>query len=110
MTAAALGTSVPLELLDGTEEIGVKAGTQSGSVVTLKARGIPHLAAPAAANITCMWRCAPPPGSNDEQAELLRRLAEMRAEEHPRSLPWRPRAALLPAARRLRQPPAVRHP
>src|SRR5437763_4874518 len=43
MTAAALGTSVKLETLDGEESVDVKAGTQSGTVITLRGRGGPHL-------------------------------------------------------------------
>ena len=83
MTAAALGTSVPLELLDGTEDIGVKPGTQSGAVVTLKARGIPHLRGSGRGDVHVHVEVRTPTGLDDEQAELLRRLAELRAEEHP---------------------------
>src|SRR5437764_6699096 len=43
MTAAALGTTVKFETLDGAETLNVKPGTQSGSVVTLRGRGVPHL-------------------------------------------------------------------
>ncbi|MFM7211354.1 MAG: molecular chaperone DnaJ, partial [Actinomycetota bacterium] len=43
MTAAALGTTMNLETLDGDETVDIKAGTQPGSVVTLRARGVPRL-------------------------------------------------------------------
>src|SRR5438445_4232422 len=43
LTAAALGTTVKFETLDGAETLNVKPGTQSGSVVTLRGRGVPHL-------------------------------------------------------------------
>src|SRR5262249_13169133 len=43
MTAAALGTAVEIETLDGPHQIKVRPGTQSGHVETLSARGIPHL-------------------------------------------------------------------
>ncbi len=43
MTAAALGTTVELETLDGDESVAVTAGTQSGEVLTLRGRGVPHL-------------------------------------------------------------------
>ena len=43
MTAAALGTTVPLETLDGKEEIDIRPGTQSGQSIPLHGRGIPHL-------------------------------------------------------------------
>ena len=44
MTAAALGTTIELETLDGAEAIEVKAGAQHGQI--LKIRG-PRRAAPA---------------------------------------------------------------
>ena len=43
MTAAALGTSVSLPTLDGEERLTVRPGTQPGHVVSLPARGVPHL-------------------------------------------------------------------
>ena len=47
--AAALGTTVSVPTLDGDEEIDVPAGTQPGTVITLRERGMPTLAAGAAA-------------------------------------------------------------
>ena len=46
MTAAALGTTVTLETLDGAEAVDIRPGTQSGHAVTLAGRGV---AAPAPA-------------------------------------------------------------
>src|SRR5215216_3914450 len=43
MTAAALGTQLSLKTLDGEEAIEVKAGTQPGTVVRIRERGVPHL-------------------------------------------------------------------
>ena len=46
--AAALGTTVSVPTLDGDEEIDVPAGTQPGTVVTLRERGMPtHRSRPA---------------------------------------------------------------
>ena len=41
--AAALGTSVQVDTLDGEQEVDVPAGTQPGTVVTLRGRGMPSL-------------------------------------------------------------------
>jgi molecular chaperone DnaJ len=41
--AAALGTTVEVPTLDGAEEIDVPAGTQPGTVVTLRGRGMPAI-------------------------------------------------------------------
>ena len=43
ISEAALGTTLSVPTLDGDEEIEVPAGTQPGTVVTLKARGMPTL-------------------------------------------------------------------
>ena len=43
--AAALGTTVTVATLDGDEELEVAAGTQPGTVVTLRGRGMPTLGA-----------------------------------------------------------------
>ena len=39
MTAAALGTTLSLKTLDGEEDLDIRPGTQSGSVLTLRAHG-----------------------------------------------------------------------
>ena len=43
MTAAALGTTLPLPTLDGTEELHIEPGTQAGTVRTLRGKGMPRL-------------------------------------------------------------------
>ncbi len=43
MTAAALGTGITLDTLDGEEAMTIPAGTQPGEVLTLRARGVPRL-------------------------------------------------------------------
>ena len=41
--AAALGTTVSVPTLDGDEEVDVAAGTQPGTVVTLRGKGMPAI-------------------------------------------------------------------
>ena len=43
MTSAALGTTLNLKTLDGEEDLDIEPGTQSGSVLTLRAHGAPRL-------------------------------------------------------------------
>ncbi|MDQ6946857.1 MAG: DnaJ domain-containing protein, partial [Actinomycetota bacterium] len=43
MTQAALGVTMPFETLDGTEELSLSPGTQTGHVVRLRGRGVPVL-------------------------------------------------------------------
>jgi molecular chaperone DnaJ len=84
MTAAALGTSVTLPTLDGEEQVEVRAGTQSGAVVTLRARGVPHLRADGRGNLHVHVVVSTPTKLDEEQTRLLEQLAALRHEEAPR--------------------------
>jgi molecular chaperone DnaJ len=84
MTAAALGTSTPLTTLDGSEEhIDIPPGTQSGTVTTLRARGIPRLRGNSRGDLHVHINVATPTRLDGEQEDLLRRLAKLRDEERP---------------------------
>ncbi|MFC0039077.1 molecular chaperone DnaJ [Actinomadura rayongensis] len=83
MTAAALGTSVTLETLDGAEEIDIRPGTQSGQVITLGGRGVRHLDENGRGDLKLHVTVETPNRLDDEQEALLRRLAELRGEERP---------------------------
>jgi molecular chaperone DnaJ len=85
MTAAALGTSVTLTTLDGEENIDIKAGTQSGSRKTLRARGIPHLRGVGRGDLIVHVEVSTPNRLDPEQERLLRELAKLRDEERPAS-------------------------
>jgi len=83
MTAAALGTTVKLETLDGEESIDVEAGTQSGTVVTLRARGVPHLSRGVGrGDLHVHIDVETPTRLDPQQEQLLRDLARARGEEH----------------------------
>lgn len=82
MTAAALGTVVPIETLDGEEEIDLHPGTQSGHVIRKKGLGTRHLNAPGRGDLLIQVTVETPTKLDDEQEKLLRSLAEMRGEEH----------------------------
>jgi molecular chaperone DnaJ len=83
MTAAALGTALPLTTLDGDETVEVAPGTQSGEVVVLRARGVPHLRATGRGDLHVHLVVETPTRLDAKQEELLRDLARMRDEEHP---------------------------
>ena len=83
MTAAALGTTVKLETLDGEETVDVAPGTQSGTVVTLRARGVPHLSRGVGrGDLHVHLDVQTPTRLDAEQERLLRELARARGEEH----------------------------
>src|SRR3954470_4088407 len=82
MTAAALGTTVKFDTLDGPESLTVKPGTQSGSIVTLRGRGVPHLSRGVGRGDLHVHLEVETPGRLDgEQERLMRELAKLRGEE-----------------------------
>ncbi|HBX79733.1 MAG: molecular chaperone DnaJ [Propionibacteriaceae bacterium] len=99
MTAAALGTSVNLDTLEaeredmdpsaGKVEVDVPAGTQSGTRVAVKGRGVPHLRGGGRGDLGVTLVVQTPTKMNEEQRELLRRLADLRAEHSPDLAPER---------------------
>lgn len=83
MTAAALGTVVEIETLDGPREVDVRPGTQPGHVEVLRGLGVGHLHAPGRGDLHVHLEVQVPTNLDEEQAELLHRLARLRGEEHP---------------------------
>lgn len=81
MTQAALGTRIPLETLDGTEELGVPPGTQSGKVFKLRGRGVPHMDGRGRGDLLVNVLVEVPSDLTPSEEELLRRFAEERGEE-----------------------------
>jgi molecular chaperone DnaJ len=87
MTAAALGTSLPLTTLSGTEELHIEPGAQSGTVRTLRGKGMPRLRSTGQVDghgdLMVHVEVVVPTRLDREQADLLRRLAALRGEEQP---------------------------
>ena len=90
MTAAALGTHVDLPTLeadldehDGPDTVGldVAAGAQSGDTVTLRGQGVPRLRGPGRGDLVVQVVVETPERLDDEQRELLQKLAALRGEE-----------------------------
>ncbi len=83
MTAAALGTSVVIETLDGPEDVDIRPGTQSGQVIPLYGRGAQHLNASGRGDLMIHVNVETPAKLDPAQEELLRELARLRGEERP---------------------------
>lgn len=81
MTSAALGTQVSIETLDGQEQIDIKAGTHSGERVVLKNLGMGRLRGSGRGDLIVHVEVKTPTKLNDEQSELLRKLAQLRGED-----------------------------
>ncbi|MGH8970855.1 MAG: molecular chaperone DnaJ [Actinomycetes bacterium] len=83
MTAAALGTTVELETLDGTRAVELRAGAQSGQTVTMPGLGVQHLRGAGRGELVVHVEVQTPTRLDDAQTELLRSLAALRGEDGP---------------------------
>lgn len=88
MTAAALGTVLTLQTLDGGyEEITVEPGTQPGTEHVLSGRGLPKLRSNGKVSghgdLHVHLDVVVPTKLDEAQAELLRQLAALRGEDQP---------------------------
>ncbi|MCL2594855.1 MAG: molecular chaperone DnaJ, partial [Promicromonosporaceae bacterium] len=83
MTAAVLGTVLDLDTLDGIQQVDLRPGTQPSAVVTLRGLGVGRLRGPGRGDLHVTVEVEMPQNLDDEQADLLRRLAALRGEEHP---------------------------
>ncbi len=94
MTAAALGTTIQLPLLEADVaeadsdmelwvDLEIRPGTQSGTETTLRGRGVPHLRTHVRGDLVVTVDVETPGRLDDEQQELLRELAKLRHEESP---------------------------
>ncbi|WP_313022368.1 molecular chaperone DnaJ [Mobilicoccus sp.] len=83
MTAAALGTVLEFDTLDGPTQFTVKSGAQSGEVTTIRDHGVTHLRGSGRGDLLVTLRVLTPTKLDGEQEELMRRLAEIRGEQNP---------------------------
>jgi molecular chaperone DnaJ len=80
LAQAALGTEFDLETLDGDEHLVIPPGTQSGRVFVFRHKGVPHLRGRGRGDLAVQVNVATPTELSDDEAELLRRYAELRGE------------------------------
>jgi molecular chaperone DnaJ len=87
MTSAALGAVLPLETLDGTEEITIDPGTQPNTELLMPGRGLPKLRSSGRVDgkgdLHVHLEVEIPAKLDSQQTELLRQFAELRGEEQP---------------------------
>jgi molecular chaperone DnaJ len=81
MAHAALGTHVQVEGLDGTIDVEIKPGIQSGSPIVLKGKGVTHLRSSSRGDLIVHVEVQTPVKLNREQEELLQKFADARGEK-----------------------------
>ena len=82
--AAALGTTVSVPTLDGEERIDVPAGTQPGTVVTLRGKGMPAIGRRGRGDQQVVLNVVVPRNLSDRQRELLTELYDSLGEDNLR--------------------------
>lgn len=87
MTAAALGTEVTLDTIDGPEVVIVRPGTQSGETVTIRGRGVGRLRGNGRGDLHVHLGVQTPTSLTSEQSTLLEQLAALRGEENVQVTP-----------------------
>ena len=76
----ALGADVKVAGIDGTETVRIDPGTESGTIVRLKGKGVPNLNHRGRGDLYVTLHVVTPKGLSREERQLLARLAELRGE------------------------------
>ncbi|MGH2848651.1 MAG: J domain-containing protein [Thermoleophilaceae bacterium] len=84
--AAALGTSVAVPTLDGDERVDVPPGTQPGTVVTLRGRGMPAIGRRGRGDQQVVLNVVIPRNLSSRQRELLDELHDTLTDENLREV------------------------
>ncbi|MDT4946108.1 MAG: molecular chaperone DnaJ [Pseudonocardiales bacterium] len=81
VSAAALGTDLVLATLDGDEKLDIRAGTQGGTVLTMRGKGVPRLRSSARGDLYVHVEVQTPTKLDEAQERLLREFAALRNED-----------------------------
>jgi molecular chaperone DnaJ len=86
---AALGAELQVETVDGPERLKVPAGTDGGSVIRLKDRGVPNLGRRGRGDLFLTVHVETPRHLSREERRLLEQLAALRGEDRAKGAPGR---------------------
>lgn len=82
MIDAALGATIEIPTLDGTEEYEVKAGIQPGEVKSLRGRGMPSLRGRGKGDLRLIMDVQVPRHLTQEQKDILRKFADASTDKN----------------------------
>jgi molecular chaperone DnaJ len=81
MTAAALGTRITIKALDSEETVDVRPGTQPGSSLRIRGKGVPHLRGTGRGDLHVHLDVRTPTKLSSDEEKVLRDFARTRGEE-----------------------------
>ncbi len=81
LAQAALGVTLLVPSLDGEVNLSIPAGTQNGTLLRVKGKGMPKLGSRHRGDLYVVAKVVTPERLTDEQQELLRRFEQLEAEK-----------------------------
>ena len=89
VTQVTLGADIELETLDGVEHVRIEAGTESGTVMRLRGKGVPNINRRGRGDLYVTVHVTTPTDLSREERNLLERLAKLRGETTSKREPAR---------------------
>jgi molecular chaperone DnaJ len=89
LTQAALGAEVEFDTLDGSERVKIEPGTESGTLIRLRGKGVPHLNRRGRGDLFVTVHVTVPKDLKRDERRLLEQLAEARGETTSKKDPAR---------------------
>lgn len=80
-SAAALGSKVKVQCLDGEVDVDIRSGTQSGATISVRGKGMTQLRAASRGDLIVHVEVQTPHKLNREQEDLLKKFAASRGEK-----------------------------
>ena len=81
MVDAALGTQVEIESLDGVLELNIPQGTQSGTTIPIRGKGITRLRGSGRGDLFVHIEVVIPTKLSEKESEILRSFAALRGDK-----------------------------
>ena len=89
VTQVTLGADIELETLDGIEHLRIEAGTESGTVIKLRGKGVPNINRRGRGDLYVTVHVITPTDLSREERKLIEQLAQIRGEVTSKREPGR---------------------
>jgi molecular chaperone DnaJ len=80
VTQVTLGADIEIETLDGAEHLRIEAGTESGTVIRLRGKGVPNINRRGRGDLYVTVHVITPTDLSREERKLIEQLAQIRGE------------------------------